>query len=171
MQNQDFQGFVLYNFFVKGIVVTMFSDIAAGALSKKLFNRIVSVFCVASIMASFLFTAFPVAQLLETENDYASGCLRTRNPICTCEKDTTYLLQLGGLAQTIIQPKATNEEKPICVSCATILKNLNPLKVLCFINSSIVFADVFNFTPATLIIHQLTPESLDPVTLRAKLNN
>ena len=149
----------------------MFSDIVAGSLSKKRFKRIVSVLCAASIVVAFLFTAFPATQLSEAEYDNASGCLRTRNPICTCEKDTTYLFQSGGLAQAIIQPQATNEEKPVCISCATVLKNLNPLKVLSFINSSIVFADVFNFTPATLIIHLITPESLDPVTLRAKLNN
>jgi len=171
MQNRGIQGFVRNNFFIKGIVATMFSDTVAGALSKKRFNRIISAVCTVSIIASFLFTAFPATQLSETKNASASGCLRTRNPICTCEKDTNYLLLSGGLAQTIIQSRATNEKKPVCVSCATILKNLNPLKVQSFINSSIVFADVFTFSSAALIVCLLIPESLDPVTLRAKLNN
>jgi len=158
-------------FFIKGITITMFSVQASGALSMKRFKRIVSVVCTACIIAAFLLNALLLTQLAGNENDFTPGCLRTRNPICTCDNKTTLLLQSRISAQTIIQPMAAHGEKLICISCATILKKLNPLRVQSFINSNIVFTDVVIFAFAAFIIYLLIPGLPDPVTLKAKLNN
>ena len=139
------------------------------------FRKICSLLFICLISTLLLSTSM-VLMLHTHEHDNVAGCLRTLDPVCACDNDGT-LISVGSqedtriAAQSGVQLQSRNDTKTNCLTCAMILKVVNPLRYIGSTVNSLLLADINLFASTALLLLIVLFGFLTPIELKTKNTN